>query len=101
MKNVSRARLVTIITPSEFVDRLAEMLRSLGARGYTMTNARGRGIHGPKGLGLFDAGNTRIETIVPPAVADELLENIVKDYSGNEIIAFAHDVEAVPKGHFE
>jgi nitrogen regulatory protein PII len=101
MKDVSTARLVTIIASLEFVDRLAETLRSLGARGYTMTDARGRGLHGPRGFTFFDAGNARIETVVPPAVADKILEHIVKDYRGDEIIAFAHDVEAVPRAHFE
>jgi nitrogen regulatory protein PII len=101
MKEVFKAKLVTIIASSEFVDRLAETLRSLGARGYTMTDARGRGVHGPRGLSFFDAGNARIETIVPAAVADKILEHIVKDYAGDEIIAFSHDVDAVPKAHFD
>jgi hypothetical protein len=97
---VAKARLVTIIGSSEFADRIADTLRSLGAGGYTRADVSGHGLHGPRKINAFDSGNVRIETIVRPAVAEKILEYVAKEYGGCEI-AFAHDVDAVPRSHFE
>jgi len=100
MVETARARLVTIISSSEFADRLAEMLRAIGAGGYTRVEVSGRGLHGPRKISAFDSGNARIETIVRPAIAEKILEHIANEYAGYEIIAFAQDVDAVPKAQF-
>ena len=39
-------KLLTIITESALEDQLLQTVESLGAKGYTITDARGKGRHG-------------------------------------------------------
>ncbi len=100
MLETAKAKLVTIIASSELADRLADALAWLGAAGYTTDSVSGLGLHGKRRRNVFDPGNVRLETIVSPSVAEKLLEHVATEYAGFGIVAFAHDVEAVPKAHF-
>jgi nitrogen regulatory protein PII len=100
MVDTARARLVTIVVSSEFAERVSGALGPLGAGGYTQVQVSGRGAHGPRTISAFDRGNVRIETIVRKEVADRILEHVARDFAGYEIIAFAQDVDAVPKAQF-
>jgi hypothetical protein len=96
----AKIKLVTVIASSEVQDRLIDDLRRLGATGYTTSAANGGGLHGPRRKGMWELGNVRIETLVPREVADAILECVVRSYESLSIIAFMHDVEAVPPDHF-
>jgi len=101
MVDVAKVKLVTIVASSELVERLTAALKALGASGYTSMIVSGRGLHGPRSPSAFDSGNVRLETAVSPAVAGKILEHVTAHYAGFAIVAFAHDVEAVPQSHFE
>ena len=58
------------------------------------------GGHGHRRPSFLDSGNIRIETLVDSAVAAKILERVVHDYEGQDIVAYTSDVEAVPKGRF-
>jgi hypothetical protein len=97
----AKIKLVTVIATSELEDRLMEDLRKAGATGYTISSvSSGGGSHGPRHRGMFDTGNLRIEMLVTPDVATKLLEVVVAHYKGMSLIAFAQDVEAVPRKNF-
>ncbi|MGO9838634.1 MAG: P-II family nitrogen regulator [Polyangiaceae bacterium] len=100
MVETAKVKLVTVIASSELLDRLTEALRALGAAGYTTASVNGRGLHGTRKRSLFDSGNVRLETIALPLVAEKILEHVAMHYPGFEIVAFAQDVEAVPRANF-
>jgi hypothetical protein len=97
----AKLKLVTIIASSELQERLIDDLRKLGARGYTVSQASGGGLHGPRQRGIWDTGNVRIETLVPADIAARVLDRVVRAYEGLSLVALMHDVEAVPRAHFE
>jgi nitrogen regulatory protein P-II 2 len=101
MVDIAKAKIVTIVATSELVDRLTAALKELGAAGYTSVLVNGHGLHGKRTRGAFDAGNIRLETIVSPAVAEKILSHIATAYEGFEIVAFAHEVDAVPRSRFD
>jgi nitrogen regulatory protein P-II 2 len=101
MVDIAKVKLVTIIASAELVDRLTVALKGLGATGLTSMVVSGRGLHGPRAPSAFDSGNIRLETIVPPAIGEKILEHVATQYSGFAIVAFAHDVDAVPRSRFD
>jgi hypothetical protein len=97
----AKIKLVTVIATSELEDRLMADLRRAGATGYTISSVNaGGGSHGPRHRGMFDTGNLRIEMLVTADVATKLLEVIVTHYKDMSLVAFAQDVEAVPRKNF-
>ena len=75
-------RLVTILAEPEIATRLADEIRALGARGYSLVDGtgewqRGRGEHGPSD---FSGPNVRIDTVVRAEVADAILERLTAAY---------------------
>jgi hypothetical protein len=100
MLQTAKVKLVTIIASSELQERLVDDLRTLGARGYTISTASGGGLHGPRKRGMWDTGNVRIETLVTDDVAGRILSRVTSAYKGLSLVAFMHDVEAVPDDHF-
>lgn len=96
----ARARLVTVIAPAEMVERVQSLVRQLGATGYTMASVDGFGQHGVRRHALLDAGNIRLEAVVTSAIATRILLHVETEFAGMPIIAFASDVDAVPRGHF-
>jgi hypothetical protein len=96
----AKIKLVTLIASSEVQDRLIADLRKLGATGYTISTVSGYGAHGPRTRSLWDSGNVRIETLVPPEIATRILAAVPRGYAGLPILAFAQDVEAVLGDHF-
>ncbi len=88
--------LVTIICEAVLQDRLVQLLKTLGASGYTIIPARGIGSQG-KRMGDVPGYNTNIEvkTIVTSEVSDQLLEQL-KQFQGNHaLIAFRQNVEGL------
>jgi nitrogen regulatory protein PII len=99
MVDTVKVKLVTLIATSELQERLQGDLRELGASGYTIARVNGRGEHGPRTRGVFDVGNVQIETLVAPEVANKILERVA-GYEELRVVAFACDVEAVPRSRF-
>jgi len=97
MVDVAKMKLVTIIASSELLDRLTEGLGKLAVPGYTTVTVGGRGLHGRRGRSVFDSGNVRLETLVSPALAETLLEYLAAEHE--DIVVFAHDVDALPRKH--
>jgi hypothetical protein len=96
----AKVSLVTIVASSEMQDRLIDDIRAAGARGYTVTQAGGGGVHGPRKRSAWDTGNVRIETLVTAEVSTRILAKIEQDYAGQSLVAFVHEVAAIPSDHF-
>lgn len=88
-------KLVTIVTERILQDRLLQAVDSLGASGYTLTQATGRGSRGVR-ASEWEGPDTRIETLVSPAVADAIVEHIATHYFEHyAVIVFVQDAEVV------
>ncbi|MBT9461002.1 MAG: transcriptional regulator, partial [Rugosibacter sp.] len=65
-------KLLTVITESAIErDLLADMER-LGAHGYTVTDARGKGSRGVRDAGWGEAGNIRVEVLCDDVTAQAI-----------------------------
>ena len=65
-------RMVTIVTEAALERALVAELESLGVRGFTITDARGKGSRGLRQSDWAQEGNIRVEVICDPAVADSI-----------------------------
>jgi nitrogen regulatory protein PII len=99
--DTAKMRVVTIIATAELHERLERDIKAAGARGMTIAHVDGHGAHGAHRASFLDRGNVRIDIIADPKTAEKILDRVVSHYEGQEIVAYAHDVEAVPKGRFQ
>ena len=72
--------LVTIITESALEHSLVDDIERLGGRGYTITNARGKGHRGLRDAGWATDSNIRVEVLCESRVADAIAEYLAKTY---------------------
>lgn len=93
--HTTKLKLVTIVTERILEDRLLRTLEKLGAKGYTITQATGKGSRGVR-ASEWEGPDTRIETIVSPKVADAIVgyiaENFFEHYA---VVVHMHDTEVV------
>lgn len=88
-------KLVTIIAEPVLEPRITLELRRLGATGFTVVEGRGQGsraLHAAEIPGI----NVRIETIVPPEIAEQIVAYLARTYfTDYEVIAYLADVSVV------
>ncbi len=86
-------KLLTIITESALENELTAVLERLGARGYTIINARGKGSRGVRDAGWSTNSNIRLEVIcdavMAETIADYMQEHYYRDYA---MVLFVADV---------
>ena len=94
MKTVLMKRIV-IIGDNTVEYRLLTEIRNLGASGYTCYAVHGQGARGVRPRHA-EPGNTKIEVIASPDVAQKILEHVSLHYFDNyAMIAFIDDVEVL------
>ncbi|MDH5271886.1 MAG: transcriptional regulator [Gammaproteobacteria bacterium] len=94
-------RMVTIVTESALERTLVAELESLGVRGFTITDARGKGSRGLRQSDWAQEGNIRVEVICDPAVADNIAERVrAKFYDHYAMILFLQDVSVLRSDKF-
>jgi nitrogen regulatory protein P-II 2 len=90
-----RMKLVTIVVEPVLEPRITAALKSLGATGWTVTEARGTGSRGTR-MGEVPGEGRRIETVVSATAANRILTYIADHYFADfAIIAFVSDVEVL------
>jgi nitrogen regulatory protein P-II 2 len=92
--------LVTIVAESVLEERLLHDLESLGARGWTIVEARGRG---PQDRRMSDlaGGSIRVETVVSQASADAIMERLAREYFAQyAVVAWTSPVLVVRTDHY-
>ncbi|MCU0843078.1 MAG: hypothetical protein MUC79_15380 [Thiobacillaceae bacterium] len=72
--------LLTILTESVLEDTLVDEIMALGAKGYTITEARGRGTHGLRSGKWTVGGNIRIEVVGDAALCARIVERLQSGY---------------------
>ena len=94
-------RLLTVVTEARLERALLVDLERLGARGWTVTEARGGGHRGRRGSGWEPDANIRIEVICDAGLAQTLAEHLrVTYYDHYAMVLFVHDVEVLRPGKF-
>lgn len=72
-------KLVVIVTERILEDRLLRALDDLGATGYTLTDATGKGTRGVR-ASEWEGPDVRIETLVSPSVADAIVAHVSETF---------------------
>lgn len=86
-------KLVTVICESAIERELTQAVSKLGATGFTVTDARGKGAHGVRDGSWPENANTRIEVLCDDAVATRVLDHLVQSYYPNyTLVTFVSDV---------
>lgn len=88
--------LLTIVTEAVVEPTLLRDLDRLGVRGYTVSDARGRGSRGVRDAAWDEAANIRIEVICPRALAEDVLRHLREHYYANyAMVAFLAEIEVL------
>lgn len=89
-------KLLTVVTEAVLEGTLVRDIDRLNARGYTITDARGKGHRGVRSAGWEANSNIRIEVVCDEETADAiaayLQEHYYKDYA---MILFVSDVDVL------
>jgi hypothetical protein len=94
-------RLLTIVTEAVLERELVAEFDTLGVRGYTITDARGRGGRGTRKSDWAQEGNVRIEVVCEPAVAERVAARLRDRYYDHyAMILFMQDVSVLRPDKF-
>ncbi len=94
--NDQQTLLFTILTEAALESRLIQDIEQLGAPGYTISNARGKGSRGLRSGSWEANANIRIEIICGPELADKLAKHLQKMYYDNyAMVTFTCDVNVL------
>jgi nitrogen regulatory protein PII len=89
-------RLLTIVTEATLERELLGELEALGVRGYTITEARGRGSRGTRQSDWNQAANIRIEVVCEPELAARIAARMrQRFYDHYAMILFMQDVSVL------
>lgn len=94
-------KLLTLVCEATLEPLLTHDLPALGAHGYTITDARGRGDHGERDGAWTADANIRIEVICDEATARAIVAFVQERYYANYgMVAWLSDVEVLRPAKF-
>ncbi|MGQ9686450.1 MAG: P-II family nitrogen regulator [Thiobacillaceae bacterium] len=73
-------QLLTILTEAVLEDILIDEIMALGAKGYTISDVRGRGTHGLRSGKWTASGNIRIEVVGDETLCARIVERLQAQY---------------------
>lgn len=86
-------KLLTIITEAALESVLVKDLEGLGAHGYTITDARGKGHRGVRQATWEASSNIRIEVVCSSETADSIMTHLkIHYYENYAMILYISDV---------
>src|SRR3990167_8207124 len=86
--------LLTVICEAALEKKLLADLEALGAPGWTLSDARGRGSRGVRSAGWDTDGNIRLEVICARDLAERLAEHLQDHYYTNyAMVCYLAEVE--------
>ncbi|MFT7688345.1 MAG: nitrogen regulatory protein PII [Candidatus Azotimanducaceae bacterium] len=90
------AILLTIFTEAALETSLVADIEKLGAQGYTITNARGKGSRGLREASWEANSNIRIEIICSGEIAKKITSHLQKTYYDNyAMVTFTTNVDVL------
>jgi nitrogen regulatory protein PII len=94
-------KLVTIVTESLIRDPLVQLLGDMGAHGWTLRDVQGSGSQGERLGDIAEFGNIKVEVIVPPAVAEQLLDRLQREFFPRcAMVAYTSDIQVLRPAKF-
>jgi len=94
-------RLLTVVTEAVLERDLVAELESLGVRGYTITDARGKGSRGRRHSDWAQEGNIRVEIVCEPSLAERVAARLRERYYDHyAMILFMQDVSVLRPDKF-
>lgn len=94
-------KLVTIITEAIVERELTNDLKTLGARGYTITEARGFGAQGNRTSSWEQNANIRVEVICDADVAARIVGHLRQSfYPDYAMVIYLADIEVLRPDKF-
>jgi nitrogen regulatory protein PII len=94
--NGTMRKLLTIITEAALESILIKEIEALGARGYTITDARGKGRRGPRDAAWDESSNIRIEILCDDEIADAIARHLwARYYDDYGMVLFVNDVSVL------
>lgn len=89
-------RLLTIVTEAVLERDLLDEFEVLGVRGYTITEARGRGSRGTRQSDWSQAANIRVEVVCEPELAARIAARLRERFYDNyAMILFMQDASVL------
>ena len=86
--------LLTIFTEAVLEDTLVDEIMALGAKGYSISEARGRGSHGLRSGKWTAGGNIRIEVVGDAQLCARIVERLLAGYERDYgLLMFTSQVE--------
>lgn len=99
--NTHAMKLVTIVCEAHARGPVVELLRSIGAQGWTMFSVEGEGARGGRPADIPEFTNLQIQVIVRPEMAGALLDQLAREFFPRYVmIAFSSDVQVVRPAKF-
>jgi len=94
-------RLLTIVTEALLERELLAEFEARGVRGYTITDARGKGGRGTRKSDWAQEGNIRVEIVCETAVAERVAARLRERYYDHyAMILFLQDVSVLRPDKF-
>lgn len=94
-------KLLTIIAEAALESMLLEELGTLGAHGYTVTEARGKGSRGVRAGSWEASSNIRVEIVCDDRTADAIIHHVEsKYYRDFAVILFICNVDVLRPDKF-
>ena len=91
-----KCTLLTIFTESTLEHVLIKDMDRLGIRGYTISDARGKGSRGVRDAAWDESKNIRIEVLCARQQAETLLAHLQQRYYSNyAMVAYLSEVEVL------
>jgi nitrogen regulatory protein P-II 2 len=98
--NTTERQMITVVAEAVLERKLTALMTDLGARGYSISHAHGRGTRGVH-TEDWEGPNVRIESVVTAAVADRILTHLVEHYFPHyAIVAFTTEVRVARPDKF-
>ena len=94
-------KLVTIVTETALESEILKAVEKLGASGYTITDARGKGSRGIRDAGWAISSNIRIEIICSEELAEKICSFLNEHYYNNyAMVVFESEVSVLREDKF-
>lgn len=89
-------KLLTMVTEAVLETMIVRDIERLGAHGYTITDARGKGSRGVRNAGWETSANIRIEVVCDAETAEAIAAHVKRKYYDDyAMILLVSDVEVL------
>lgn len=91
---------LTIVAEAVLEQRLLDDLAAAGARGWTITPARGSGPLNRR-VSDLEGGSIRVEALLPALAAENMWAILQRSYfSDYAVVAWSYEVQVARSGHY-